>query len=228
MEKLIIDERLVSDLTNGIRIVVKGREIKLAPANAIYFRDDEGKNRLLRMNLTGDDGKDYYYGPNTLEEEARYISSRMYNHANKSKSERIFALFSIQNSMLEGLLRQFNGEKCLAYEQECDTLKTRFQAICNLIVNEPESAPDAAEPAKEIVKTPQIIQNLIDAGKLNMNPINRKWKTIGTLPDFISWCIEQNYGDIVNVDFIQEYIVMDVQRATIQRYIKDAKDVLGK
>jgi len=80
-----------------------------------------------------------------------------------------------------------------------------------------EATAAAAEPSK-------LIKELIDAGQLDREPVNRKYKPYKTMPQFIQWCFDNGYADEISKNFIWQNIYFrgDSIRS-IELYISKAK-----
>jgi hypothetical protein len=80
-----------------------------------------------------------------------------------------------------------------------------------------------AEPPK--VDPPKIVKDLIDAGQLDDTPADDgRYKPLKSMPKFIQWCCDNNYGDDISVKFILKYIYFRGNAPrTIEMYISKAR-----
>jgi hypothetical protein len=82
---------------------------------------------------------------------------------------------------------------------------------------------DEGNPAAN-TEPPKIIKDLIDAGQLDDTPADDgRYKPLKSMPKFIQWCFDNNYGDDISVKFILKYIYFRGNSPrSIQMYINSA------
>jgi hypothetical protein len=85
-------------------------------------------------------------------------------------------------------------------------------------------AANAEPPTITNIEPPKIIKDFIDEGQLNPNPVNGQYKPFKNVRQFIFWCVDNNYGDDISVNFILHHILHEgVDERSIREYIAEAK-----
>ncbi|MDR1250721.1 MAG: hypothetical protein LBK62_00990 [Treponema sp.] len=76
------------------------------------------------------------------------------------------------------------------------------------------------------VEPPEIIKNLIDAGQLEREPVNGRYRPYKSMPQFIQWCFDNGYEEDISKQFVWKNIYFrgDSIRS-IEVYISKAKKV---
>jgi hypothetical protein len=74
------------------------------------------------------------------------------------------------------------------------------------------------------VEPPELIKNLIDAGQLEREPVNGKYRPYKSMPQFIQWCFNNGYEDDISKQFVWKNIYFrgDSIRS-IEMYMSKAK-----
>jgi len=68
--------------------------------------------------------------------------------------------------------------------------------------------------------TPQIIKDLIDAGQLEQENINGKYKPILDITVFMEWLSNNGYEDYLKYKFFKEFIFYKNTEKTVKQYLK--------
>jgi len=81
----------------------------------------------------------------------------------------------------------------------------------------------AIELIKELIQQkerPEIINDLINAGKLEQNMVNGKYKPLLEIKDFMLWLYNYGYEDCLNFNFFNTFIFYELTDETIKQYLK--------
>jgi len=68
--------------------------------------------------------------------------------------------------------------------------------------------------------TPQVIKDLIDAGQLEQETTNGKYKPIFEIPKFMEWLYNNGYEDYLKYKFFKKFIFYENTEKTIHQYLK--------
>ena len=73
---------------------------------------------------------------------------------------------------------------------------------------------------KEPAETPQVIIDLINAGQLEQETINGKYKPVNKITIFMEWLYNNGYEDYLNFSFFKKFIFFENKDGTIIQYLK--------
>jgi hypothetical protein len=96
-----------------------------------------------------------------------------------------------------------------ALEKELKSIKQNIKEEVREAVKEKMSGgeiPPALELGTDSISSPKIIKDLIDAGQLDKEPQNDRYKPYKSMPQFIQWCFNNGYGDDISKQFILKNI----------------------
>jgi hypothetical protein len=77
------------------------------------------------------------------------------------------------------------------------------------------------------IEPQKIIKDLIDAGQLDPVPMDSKYRPYKSMPQFIQWCFDNNYGDDISKQFIWQNIYFRGNSLrSIEIYINTARKMM--
>ena len=95
-------------------------------------------------------------------------------------------------------------------EQKKDTIEGKKKAL----------ADDEFKDYRKEYLTPQIIADLINAGQLEQEMVNYKYKPITGIKIFMDWLSNNGYEDYLNFNFFKKFIFYENTDNSIRQYLK--------